>query len=213
MAKTQKFTSPKGELSWVQITGKGKRNYNDDGDIYCATLTLTRDTARPLIDELLTYWKDNKPSDVDKPKSLGLYAMQKDEDGDDKMKSLSLKALIDDSWKGDTINLLVSTNVVMPDGKKTKIQVYNAKGNKIELGDILIGNGSIGCISGAYGLYIAKKTAGVTIYLNAIQLIELIEYEGGAGFSEQEGSFNNIEQNETGFKTEEESSTEAKPKL
>ena len=50
----------------------------------------------------------------------------------------------------------------------------------------MIGNGTIGCISGAMGIYENQSDAGVTLYLNDIQIIKLEEYSQDAGFGTYE---------------------------
>ena len=66
--------------------------------------------------------------------------------------------------------------------------MYNAKGKLVEVGDLKIGNGSVGVISGAMDIYTNKTKAGqivdagVTLYLDAIQIIKLNEYTQDPGF-------------------------------
>ena len=101
------------------------------------------------------------------------------------------------------------TNTTYADGKTKKIAVYNANAQKIELGDKRIGNGSLGAISGKMKGGSYKKEYSVSLYLNAVQLTKFEEYVGDAGFDAQEGDFEGVTDEETGFTGQAESTAEA----
>ena len=71
--------------------------------------------------------------------------------------------------------------------KKT-LPLFDSKGKKVDIGSKLMGNDSEGRIQGAAAIYDTPSAAGVTLYLNAVQITKFIEYEGGAGFDAVEGS-------------------------
>lgn len=189
MSTIQKISTPKAELCWVNITGEGKENLSGARK-YVATALVPKDCQ--LVKDIEAFWKENKPSgfkdtkkDDKNPKgykSIGVYphkvdSGEVDEDGD--------KIYVEHE---ELVELRFSTGTTYKDGKAKVIDIYNAKGRKVKLPeDVLIGNGTLGCISGAMGIYEAKakgKTvdAGVTLYLNAIQVIKLEEYSQDAGF-------------------------------
>lgn len=215
MSKTEKITSPKGKLEWVTISGEGKENLSGKMQ-YVASVVVEQNCE--LIKKIEDFWEDNKPPKYKKePKSLGIYdhlldTGEKDEDG---------KPVYEPDGKKV---LTFKTGVVFPDGKSKKVQVYNAKARKVELPEgVLIGNDSIGRISGAMGLYTNTTKrgdivdAGVTLYLDSIQLITLVEYTSDPGFEEEEeeNSWTGEEEwtGEETEETQETQETESRPRL
>ena len=177
---TQKITTPRGELEWVTISGEGKENLSGKLQ-YLASVILPADDA--IFDKIAAYWEAEKPKSFKRPaKSLGVYPVyttssELDEDG-------KPVKVLDESRR----KLTFKTGTTYPSGDPKKIQVYNAKAQKVELGDRSIGNGSLGQVSGAMGVYLNKsKTgsvvdAGVTLYLNAIKISKLEEFSQDSGF-------------------------------
>ena len=188
MAKVQKIATPKGKLEWVTISGEGKENLSGKQK-YLASIVLHKDAQ--IVKDIEEYWNENKPkgfkagrkSDTNKKgfKSNGVYPHdvptgEVDEDGDK-------------IYERDEKNIVLrfSTDTTFPDGKAKTIGIYNAKNRKVALPEgTMIGNGTIGCISGAMGIYENQSDAGVTLYLNDIQIIKLEEYSQDAGFGTYE---------------------------
>ena len=179
MPSTLKFKSPKGALEWVTISGEGKENLSGKLQ-YVANVVISEDD--PVIAKIEEFWKDNKPKGFKKPaKSNGVYPHKtRSEDSDEYEED------------GDYY-LAFKTGTTYPDGSTKKVQVYNAKAAKVELPESTsIGNGSIGIISGTMGIYTTKSKAGaiidagVTLYLDAIQLLRLEEFTQDAGFEADE---------------------------
>lgn len=80
-------------------------------------------------------------------------------------------------------------------------KIYNKYGELDEDWDSLVGNGSIvkvGCVLSPYYMA-ATKTVGVSYKLYAVQVIDLVEYEGGSGNT----GFGNEAGDEAPFETEE----------
>ncbi len=110
------------------------------------------------------------------------------------------------------VTVQYKTGTTWPDGKAKIVKIYNSKNKVVSIGDAKIGNGSKGCISGSMGIYINKSPqgkildAGVTLYLDAIQLHKYVEFVGGgdAGFaaSDDEDGFTGVDEDE-GFEGEE----------
>jgi len=65
--------------------------------------------------------------------------------------------------------------------------LYDAKGQVIKE-DLNIGNGSALKISGTMSTYNAGGNTGVTMYINAVQVIDLVEF-GGAAFEPVEDGY------------------------
>lgn len=189
MAQVTAFKSPVGDLKWVIFNGDGKENMS--GRLKYSTdlvLPVDSDDGKALKAQIDAFWADNRPSELPpkKPaKSLG-YRLEKEPVLDDEGNKQ-----YDDAGKvisRETGNYVFSfaTDTTYPSGDKKVINIFNAKGNKVDLGSKKIGNGSRGQISGAMGIYevrekTGKKTlqdAGVTLYLNSIRLTKFVEFSG-----------------------------------
>jgi hypothetical protein len=187
MSITKKFTSPKGELEWVTIDGEGKQNLSGKLQ-YVANVVIN--SSDPIVAEIEKFWEANKPKGFKKDyKSNGLYPYKADlgsvdEDGKSIYEAVE-----------DKLSMSFKTGTTYPDGSVKKIQIYNAKARKVELPvGVKIGNGSIGEISGAMGIYETMapggKTlidAGVTLYLNGIKISKLMEFDGAGDNFEPDG--------------------------
>lgn len=186
MSKTLAIETPRGEFLWVVISGEGKENLSGKLQ-YKVDLLLEGQDAEDLKAKIDAYWAENKPKDFKKaPKSTGYYehAIPTGEVAEDGTKVMAPTGKTLFSFKTDTL---------WPDGKQKIIPVKNSKGNTVVLGETKIGNGSIGRIAGAVGIYTVKAPkgtsiidAGTTLYLNAIKLLKLEEYVGGPEFSESD---------------------------
>ena len=213
MSNIVKFKSPKGELEWVTIDGEGKENLSGKLQ-YLASVVIEADD--PIVKQIEDFWNKNKPKGFKKDaKSNGIYPHnaptdKKDEEG---------KTIYEEDGK---LVLSFKTGTTFPDGSHKKVQVYNAKARKVELPEgTKIGNGSIGVVAGAMGIYTNKTKqgavidAGVTLYLDAIQIFKLEEFTTDAGFdaSDEEDGWSGDE----GWTGDEESSSgvepESKPRL
>lgn len=211
MSNILKFKSPKGELEWVTIDGDGKENLSGKMQ-YLANVVIEADD--PIVAKINEYWEANKPKGFKKDaKSNGMYphkadSGEKDETG---------KAIYEEDGK---LYLAFKTGTSYPDGSTKKVQIYNAKAAKVELpSGTSIGNGSVGVVSGAMGIYLSKTPkgaivdAGVTLYLDAIQILKLEEFTQDAGFEiEEDGEFTGDE-GWTGDESEPAAESTAQPRL
>lgn len=216
MATTLKTVSPKAELMWVTIVGEGKENMSGKMQ-YLASVVLDPNNNpehKAYIDTIDAFWVENKPAEKRKAKSLGYsYSDPLLDDDGEKQYNDDDKVIYD---KKGRVTVVFKTGVAFPDGKAKTVKIYNSKNKVVSLGDAQIGNGSIGRISGAMGMYVNKvkgkiMDAGVTLYLDAIQLSKLVEYTGGdAGFADDddENGFTGVDE-DAGFEGE---SVEPDPK-
>ena len=214
MSTLKKFESARGTLEWVTITGEGKANLSGKLE-YLATLVLEGDAAAALRAEIDAFWAENKPAKFNKDaKSLGYYdhtapTGEVDEDGKKIYASTGKTAF------------RFKTGTMYKDGKQKVVQIYNSKGNKVVLGETQIGNGSIGRIKGAMGIYINAnpKTgvaidAGVTLYLDSIMLLKLEQYEtGGFSANEEDAEFEAIGEDFVGEEAPAEQAAPARTRL
>lgn len=189
MPAIEKTKSPKGELVWVTITGEGKENLN--GIMQYKAEVVLDPANEPLhqayLDSLEAFWEANKPKGFKKkPKSLGYYLhdLLVDDEGEPILDDEGEKQYVPIK-DGGKVRLSFKTATTFPDGKPKVVKVYNSKAARVDLGDVGIGNGSVGYVAGAMGRYdvtdpFGKKIidAGVTLYLDAIQLLKLVKFEG-----------------------------------
>jgi len=199
MSTAVQFKTQVGELQWVFITGKGKKDLNDN-DRFVASVVMDADTAKAekMIADIDAFWAENKPKDVKKAKSLG-YKMLVDEEENETGK----------------VSFNFWTGITYPDGSAKVIKTFNAKGAEVSLGSKKIGNGSRGVIGGAMAIYANGKAAsGVTLYLNSIQLAKFVEFTGTDSFDaldEDEADFDGVDDDGMGALTEEEQSSDTPP--
>ncbi len=179
------FKTPLLPLSWVNIKGQGKlkMNKDDNGDPanynYTATV-IYPDEASMKVDKAKfdKFWRENKPAGTTKQN----YTMFKKE----------MKPVLDDAGKeqfdeDDAVikeatgrwTLAAKTITVWPkDGKQNNVRVLRGNGTPLQLGDRVIGDGSIGIVHGSVGINGFAGNEGLAFYLNAVQLKKFVEYTG-----------------------------------
>lgn len=213
MSELVKVVTPVGELFYVNISGQGKQNYNEDGYEYVASIRLTGEKAEKLIGEINEVAK-TMPAGLNL-KSKGYRELVQDASGNLRSPT-NAKPKTDEEKLSGVFEFLFKTNATYADGKAKKINVYNKNAKIVDIGDSKIGNGSKGAISGKMQGSVYKKDFSVSLYLNSVQLTEFHEYVGDAGFDAQEGDFDGVVDKESGFTGQAEaepSKEKVKPKL
>jgi hypothetical protein len=169
MAKA-KIKTPLGELRWVYVEGDGRdQSAEQDGSKMqkMASIVFKKDSpeAKNLIAQIDKVWEAFKAENPTKIKPAT------------KPKSLGYKPVLDKDTGEETGELIFNfkTNSFFPNGKPNNVVIYNAKGQKVNLGDTGIGNGSIGIIFGEAAGYEYAKQYGISLYLKGIQLKKLVE--------------------------------------
>lgn len=163
---------PVGTLEWVFISGEG-RNQAEPGKPEkfqkTATLILKEGSkeAEGLISQIKAAWEVYKAEtpaikSATEPKTLGYKHVKDSETGADT----------------DMLAFQFKTNSFFPDGKMNNVKTFNAKGQEVDMGDTIIGNGSLGVIHGSMGGYTYLGAYGISLYLTAVQIAKLVE---GAG--------------------------------
>lgn len=214
MSKTKKIETPRGELEWITIDGEGKANLSGKLQ-YVANLVL-EPADIPAVEAIIKeFWDENKPDKFTKaPKSLGIY--------DHKVASEEL----DESGKPIYVPsgkkyLAFKTGTSYKDGKPKVIKVLNSKNNPVVLGSTKIGNGSVGRILGNMGIYLNTVPnkpsqiidAGVTLYLDQIKLLKLVEFSGGAEFSDEDSEYEPVGEEFVGEEEQAVPTAAGRPKL
>ena len=172
------IATPPGLLSWVVISGVGADNYNKDGKVYKATITYPSDSPQCLAlkKKINDFWKENLPKES--LKSLG-YTALKDKETKQLTGFTEFKFDTKTTWPEDEKGVAAPKVIkVYNAGNKAK----NQKPSEIFLGDKRVGNDSIGAISGIAGIYINGREAGVSLYINSLQLIDFKEFSEETGF-------------------------------
>ena len=205
MADTIPISTPVGKLMWVNISGTGKDNFNKDFKEYVASVVISEENSKELRDQINNFYVKQKGKKK-QPKSLGFKPCTKEG-----------KKIENDDDVASHFAFNFKTRTEFKDGKTKKIAVYNSNAKKVDIGDTVIGNGSEGAISGNMSCYTNGPNSGVSLWLNAVQLTKLVEYESDAdvGFEivDAEDAFIALEDSDTGFKGVEETKTIAPARL
>lgn len=194
--KQPRYTTPKGtaKYPWLSVPDT---KFNSDGE-YKVTLVVPveeADTILQFLDEQMS----------------ASEAKAKKENPGKKVKVADAPYKVDEENGNVEINFKLKARVNMQNGDsfEQKPALFDAKGKPIQ--DVNVGGGSKIKVSyECVPFYTALIGAGVSLRLRAVQVIDLVEFTGGAdasayGFEEEEGyaaqaednPFNNAEDNET----------------
>lgn len=176
-------TSPKGTSVWCKIT-EPDRMFNDKGEFSTQLVCDPNDPAvkafvkklEDLRDTALAETKETKGAAGKGIKAKQVYFEEVDKDGEETGNiffKFKLNNIDDRAANGDS----------------AKILVFDAK--KRVMDDVpLVGNGSvIRCVAYANPYFMANtKEVGISLIWSKMQLIDLVEFEGGGDeFDEEEG--------------------------
>jgi len=166
-------------IPFAIVTGEGVDNYDGDGKEYTASIILNKKQAKFFRDEVLEFWEDNKPSDVEDEKPANWKNIVREGK---------------DNYEGDYI-LYAKTQTHFGD-KPNIVTIVNHEGTKLapeEFG--MIGKGSEGRLAVVLSVYKQGKgknaRAGVSVFLSAIKLTDFSPLEsngGAAAFGTEEGN-------------------------
>lgn len=188
--KKERFVTPKATAIFCMINTPSTK-FKADGE-YSIKLAMTPEEAQPLIEKLTPIWKAAvaKQTEALKPalkKTLTVvepWAKELDQDTGEETGRLcfnfKMSAKVKSKKTGDIIELRPS--------------IFDAKGNPIKPGSVIVGSGSKVRVSfTTRGYYMASgNKAGLTLDLQAVQIIDLVEWTGQAsageyGFGEEDG--------------------------
>ena len=187
MVDMMQVKTPLGKLMWVVIAGEGRKNLNDKYE-FSASVVLPVSEVQPLLDQITEYYNANTEKGRNFQSNGVRYC---NEEG--KLKDAEDVAYNKKTGTHCIVGFKTATTFPRKDGKpgdpKT-IQVYNSKGAPIALPPgKRIGNGSTGTIAGNARYYVNTSNDGVSLYLNAVQLVDFKEYSQDPGFEEHDGGF------------------------
>lgn len=150
----------------------------DDNNKYStAFFCENKAEEKALIDLIEQCWESDKGSFTKNPKSLSFNKYQNEDNKDD-----------EDNGR---ILFNASQNAESNDGKyKFKVDVYDSKAKMIPEDQIpKIGWGTLAMLSVTTYCWTYKAEKGVKLNLEAVQILDLVEYAGGNPFGETEGNF------------------------
>lgn len=194
--KLQNITTPKGSAMWANVTIPNTK-FNPDGDFDIKVVVPAKEASefQSKLDDLYDQ----------------AYQSALKEAGGKKVKQIYEPYEIDEETGDLTVKFKNSaTYKSKADGSiiKRKIAIFDAKGKPITSKSLKIGNGSTVKVSGFVSPYYkAALGSGISLKLQALQVIDLVE--GGAsagtyGFDAEEGFSYDVEDFE-----EQEEETEA----
>ena len=182
MSKSVKFTTPIGTLMWVNVSNKGKLNYNRDGYEYVASIVLSPENSKIVIDQIKSIYDENHVKG-NAQQTLGYTPCTA-------KGSTKANTPEDEKLLGEGYNLFrFKTQTTYPGGELKVINIYNAKARKVAMGETFIGNGSTGSISGSIGFYVNGRKDGISLWLNSVQVINLVPYHSDGDFKSTDGNF------------------------
>ena len=161
MAKLKNFVTPAGTLSWPWIA-KPDTRYNAEG-VFKTSMVLSEDAAKPLM-----------------AMCEEVYVA---EYGAAKLKKANMP------WDEEAdANGNPTGNIVFKFKSKRQPKLYDSKG-KVIAKVLKVASGTTAKIATALNPYSTGINTGVSLYLNDIQILELVEFGGGAGgmFKAEEG--------------------------
>ena len=170
------WTSPKGNLKWTFIDGKGKETKKNSGNYKYQTVVKLLATD-PLCIEAMAhidaFWAENRPKHSKlKPKTKA-YKMEEDDN------------------TGEETGFVLfgfSTVTSFPSGDAKIVKLFTAKEpiREVSLKGKKIGEGSLGRAIGTLAIYEYEGSFGTTCYLDAISLSKFEEYVSGINVSSVE---------------------------
>lgn len=162
--KYQRLTSPKGiaRFPWLN---KPDTKFSDVGD-YKVDLVMDKKDAEPLVKRITSIRDEFAKKEGAKKKANLPFAFEEDDNGN------------------KTGRVIVKFKVKAMTGDwDRKPKLFDAKGNRIT--DANVGGGSVLKVSfDAYTWNVASLGAGITLQPVAVQVLELVEFEGGGSASE-----------------------------
>lgn len=209
-----KYTrTPKGRAEWAKIV-KADTKFDAAG-IYSVDLYLKADDPEvqelcAKLDDLVEEAKNDaiEENPKRKPLTAPAYEAVTDDDGNE-TGELKFKFKLKAQVKTKDGKVYKQRPFVV-DAKGNPILKFDADGDPLNDG-FKVGNGSVVKVAFEPIKYFvaSSKTAGVSLRLRAVQIIKLVEFNGGGGdfFEEEEGyeiddKKDNNGKNETGFEAE-----------
>ncbi len=167
----------KGEAYWARITGNGAKNYNEDGREFQISLVIDKnsDAAKDFVGTVTNMATEAFGKHDSTKINLPYNIWEEKENG-------VVTAVHEDKY------IVRAKQNVYPIDKETKkqdstksireLKVFDSTPKRIELGERLLGNGSIVNVSMNLVPWKVKASFGISAYINQIQIIKPEWYSG-----------------------------------
>jgi len=178
--KGMNVTSPKGGALWAKLD-KPDREYNAKGQY---SVDLVCDPEAPGVPEF-----------IEKLETLRDNALEQANDGKPKPKHYKPRPVYKEEYDKDgneTGNIVFKFKMNNVDDRRpgqNRVKLVGPKASEGEIPMVQIGNGStIRCVAFANPYAMASdKTIGVSLILDKVQLIKLVEFGGGDELEDEDG--------------------------
>jgi len=181
--KPKNLTSPKGEAIWPKIT-KPETKFNPDG-VFETGLRLDAETGQKFkahLEQILDKHHDEVCKEQGKKVKKGNISVKEVE--------------VDGTPTGELDFKFKMKKLAGPTGRQWEQRpaLFDKTGKPISPESVNIGSGSTIKVSyNIFPYYTAMVGAGISLQMKAVQIINLVEYNGGDaqgfGFTEEEGDF------------------------
>ena len=209
--ETVKFTPPRFSALWCHLD-KPDTKFSEKG-VYSVKAKMNPDS--PKVQEFLAFLDEQGKTALDKAREL-INQEKNPGKRKQKLEALVLNPPYEQEYDENgeetgsvLVNLKTSATYTNKDGEEVQrtIPMCDAHRVAIDATATKIGNGSTLCVKGTVGHnYVsAQNKAYVTLYINAVQLIKLVEYEADSfdGFEEEEDGYYGTGSSETTRKSKE----------
>jgi len=169
------FITPKGNLKWAFVTGKGKESENNGVKTYKYSVVVKAHKDLPEVIEAMAvidkFWEENKPKGAKPRPKTKAYKFEEDEESGEET---------------GYVYFSISTNTSFPSGDPKVVKIFTARPpvREVSLGEKKIGEDSIGRGMGSLAIYEYNGGFGTTLFLDAISLSKFVEYVGGVDASD-----------------------------
>lgn len=204
---SEKFTTGKGTLTGFISLFEPSTKFNKDG-VYQAHLLISKEEGEKLAakikeirtQQFKTYGKGTKVAELTQCVPYTIVNSETGEETEDSQGRYVLKS---------------KASAYIKEGKITnRVQVLDAKLKPIK--DVRVGEGTVAKLGVELAGYSVAGKTGVSVKLKLVQIIDLVEYSGGAtaeafGLTEEDGfdfSEAEVEENEAGEAVEDGESEE-----
>ena len=146
------YTTPRGNLLWTFIDGKGKETEKNSGKYkYQTVVKVPLAEAQEAIDYIDNFWKENKPKAAKPRPKTSAYKYEEDEDTGERT---------------GFVYFGLSTVTAFPSGDPKVVKLFTAKApvREVQLNGKKIGEGSIGRGMGTLAIYEYNGSYGTTLF-------------------------------------------------
>ena len=165
----ENFTTPKGNLKWAFVDGKGKEVKQKNAPStykYQVVVSVPEAQAKEAMEHIDEFWAENRPKGSKAKPKTAAYKYEEDDDTGERTGNVFFG---------------MSTVTHFPSGDPKVVKLFTAKKpiREVKLNGKKIGDESLGRGIGTLAIYEYEGSYGTTLYLDAISLSKFVEYVGG----------------------------------